>query len=139
MRELFYSSSFTGFKCTTQSEKFFNIICVSKHNDIERKHYYHLSVGGVAIVKQVVLARADIDISLTIVNFRGKDYQLSGVRAGLDRSCLVIRILNNDESPFNEWELYTDTPISSHDGSTSESIRAKATKAIAVGIKIGVF
>jgi len=88
----------------------FNVVCVTKRDHPNGICKFHLPIKGKAVVKQVVATRGDISIAFTTVTFNGKEYRFSHVRPGLSGSVLVIGVVNSDEKPFNEWELYTDTP-----------------------------
>jgi len=99
----------------TQIPRTYNVLCVTKRNDGKGIQNFHIPITGTAIVRNTLCVRDDITVSHTTVEFNGKVYDLAYLRNGLSGSCLVISIRNEDQDPYDEWELYTDTPSANPD------------------------
>lgn len=133
------SFAWGGFKISIQSEQKFNVLCVTKRNDSTNIDIanFHQNITGEVVVRQVLLTREDINVSRTIVTFDENDYYLSYTRNGLSGSALVIGIHNKDEEPYDEWELYTDTPSANPDRPgetvTSKELHERAQRMIRLG------
>lgn len=105
-----------GFTATeAQVPRTYNVLCVTKRNDTKGIQNFHNPITGTATIRNMFYVRDDITISHTTVEFNGKVYDLSHFRNGLSGSCLVIGIHNKEQDPYDEWELYTDTPSANPD------------------------
>jgi len=98
----------------------FNVVCVTKRN-VPRKHaIFHLPITGEAVLKHVCFdERGSIRVYWPRVFFRGRDYEFSHIRKGLNGTALVVSVKvveqNEDMYEFDQWDLYSDIPSGDFD------------------------
>ncbi|HLD26003.1 MAG TPA: hypothetical protein VJC05_03105 [Candidatus Andersenbacteria bacterium] len=104
-----------GFEAEVVSTHRFNVISLGKQwhdKGTGHKHYeQHLPASAETEVTNYIFRREDVTMTETIVKFRGAEYDLLGVRNGLDGMALVIEVSGSGE----QLSLYTDTPSAKPD------------------------
>lgn len=109
----------------------FNVLCVTMRcHEEERKPNairWHAPITGIAETWITYQYDRGVWIPQVRIRFQQGENKIIYVRSGLDGSAATIAIERADHSPYDIWELYTDTPCGNCD---PEVLRELAKQAI---------